>query len=150
MSSLEFHRKLKVSIKEVWSAWTDSETIAKWFSPDAFIEPFKGGSFELYFDPSNHEHMSTIGCKIIEIQPMSHFSFQWRGPDQFLFIMNNPDPATYVRITFSETSDGITISVIHKGWGSGRDWNEAKEWHRRAWVGVLQDLKNYFKKRKEL
>jgi uncharacterized protein YndB with AHSA1/START domain len=144
MSRLEFQLKLKIPIKLVWSAWIESEIIVKWFSPEAFIEPYKGGAYELYFDPLNHEHMSTKGCKITEITPFSHLSFQWRGPDQFIHIMNNPDPITHVHIEFNEKLEGTMITVVHEGWGIGEDWNKAKEWHYNAWKGVLHNLENYF------
>jgi uncharacterized protein YndB with AHSA1/START domain len=144
LSSLEFQLKLKAPVKSVWNAWTDSKIIVKWFSPEAYIEPYKGGAYELYFDPSNHEHMSTIGCKITQIMPMLYLSFQWRGPDQYLHVMNNPNPATHVHVEISEKLNETLITVVHEGWGTGEDWNKAKEWHRNAWKGVLQGLKKYF------
>ena len=147
MGRLEFQLKLQAPVEAVWHAWTDSETITKWFSPEAYIEPRLGGAYELYFDPDDHDHMSTKGCKITKIQPTTHLSFQWRGPDQYLHVMNDPEPATHVHIEFQEEGVETTITVIHEGWGTGQAWDEAREWHKKAWEGVLKDLQKFSNKK---
>ena len=61
---MKFKLTLNAPIETVWHTWIDSKDITNWFSPEAYIEPRMGGSYELYFDPSNHDHQSTKGCKI--------------------------------------------------------------------------------------
>ncbi|WP_409995163.1 SRPBCC domain-containing protein [Brevibacillus brevis] len=41
------------SIELVWWAWTRKERLVQWFAPDATIEPYLGGAYELYFHPAN-------------------------------------------------------------------------------------------------
>lgn len=144
MSGLEFKVSLKSPLVDVWHSWTDSEEITNWFSPEANIEPRQGGSYELFFDPNNHDHQSTKGCVITEITPMTCLSFQWKGPDQFMDIMNKPDPVTHVYVTFETVGDYTEVSIEHVGWGTGEKWEEARSWHIRAWKGVLADLENHF------
>jgi hypothetical protein len=105
-----------------------------------------GGAYELYFDPSNHNHMSTIGCKIIEYKPPTNLGFQWKGPDQFIEIMNQPEPLTYVHIEFVKNGATTKMHIIHYGWKSGVKWEESKRWHKRAWESVLRDLETYLNK----
>ena len=144
MNELKFEIILNASLEEVWNAWTDDSLIVKWFSPGANIEPRLGGAYELYFDPNDHNHMSTIGCTITEYEPMNHLSFTWKGPDQYAEIMNNPDNLTHVKVTFSWEGERTTIALIHEYWGESDKWAEAKEWHRNAWDGVFKALKQFF------
>ena len=143
LSKLEFNVTLKKPRDQVWQAWTDSKLITNWFSPEANIEPRVGGAYELFFDPSKHEHESTIGCKIIEIKPHEYLSFQWKGPGQFIDIMNQPDPLTHVHVEFKKNGSSTDVRVVHDGWRPGHEWDEAKAWHKKAWKQVLSDLEKY-------
>jgi uncharacterized protein YndB with AHSA1/START domain len=69
MNSLEFEINITSSKEQIWSAWTSSDNVAKWFSPLANVEPMVGGAFELFFDPSDLNHMTTKGCKFLEFTP---------------------------------------------------------------------------------
>jgi uncharacterized protein YndB with AHSA1/START domain len=144
MSELNLKIILNAPLEEVWNAWTDDSIIVKWFSPNAYIESCLGGAYELYFDPNDHNHMSTIGCKVTEYQPMNHLSFTWKGPDQYADIMNNPDNLTHVKVKLSREGEETTVSLTHECWGEGDKWVEAKEWHRKAWEGVFKELNQFF------
>ena len=83
----------------VWWAWTETERIIEWFAPAANIVPVNGGAFELFFDPADHAHMSTIGCVITAFESKEMLAFTWKGPNQFAQLMNEPVPATSVEVT---------------------------------------------------
>jgi uncharacterized protein YndB with AHSA1/START domain len=129
----------------VWRAWTETERITEWFAPAANIVAEDGGAFELFFDPADHTHMSTIGCVVTAIEPMERLAFTWKGPDQFTQLMNEPLPATSVDVKFQEEGDRTCVRIEHDGWGEGGMWVEARDWHLKAWEGVLQSLKSGFK-----
>ena len=95
MSELKFEVNVNASLEEVWNAWTDDTLIVKWFSPGAHIEPRLGGAYELYFDPNDHNHMSTIGCKITEYQH-AHHTLEFE-----------PDPEPY----FADLVDWVTTNA---------------------------------------
>ena len=120
-----------------------TQDITNWFSPEAYIESRIGGAYELYFDPSNHDHQSTKGCKITEIKPRTSLGFQWKGPDMFQETMNDPTPKTFVQVNFEVDSEKTHVTVHHGGWSSGEKWEEAKAWHISAWEGVLTSLEKY-------
>lgn len=142
MKTLEFEINIAASKEQLWSAWTSNENVAGWFAPIANIEPKVGGAFELFFDPSNREHMTTKGCKFLELVPMERLSFQWKGPDDFAQIMNE-DHLTIVNVTFTEDNKTTTVKVFHSGWGTGDEWSKAVKWHEFAWKQVLGSLKDY-------
>lgn len=143
MEALKIKVKLDTPLEDVWHAWTDAATIVKWFSPEANVEPCLGGAFELFFDPQNHESMSTKGCVITEFEPMNRLSFNWKGPDQYADLMNDPRSLTLVAVEFSEDDGETSLSLHHGGWGEDDLWAEAREWHKKAWEGALYDLKRY-------
>jgi uncharacterized protein YndB with AHSA1/START domain len=102
--------------------------------------PLEGGAFELFFDPADYTHMSTIGYVITAIEPMKRLAFTWKGPDQFAQLMNEPGPATSVEVTFHKENGSTRVQIEHSGWGEGDTWNEAWEWHFNVWEEVLQGL----------
>ena len=125
----------------VWQAWTETERITLWFAPAANILAEEEGAYELFFDPSDHSHMSTIGCIITTIKPMEKLSFTWKGPDQFAHFMNEPIPVTSVEVFLREEEKGVRVLVKHTGWNNNKVWKEAREWHLKAWKDVLHSLK---------
>ena len=141
---ISLKRTIKAHIQALWHAWTETDKVTKWFSPDANIEPTLGGAYELFFDPKDREHMSTIGCKITEVQTPTSLQFQWKGPDQYAAFMNTP-PQTSVKVTLTEAEEKTTLTVEHDGWKEGPGWRDAKDWHIGAWEGVLDELENYMK-----
>ncbi len=142
MDELKFKRTLPTTPQTLWQEWTDQTKITKWFSPEAKIEPHIGGAYELYFDPTNHDSMSTKGCKITDINPPHRLAFQWKGPDQYAGIMNTP-PQTHVEITLTPRDHQTELNIKHTGWKNSEEWQEAQEWHKIAWHGVLKDLKKH-------
>ena len=140
---MELNKRVDSPIGKVWEAWTDTGIITRWFSPHANIQPELGGGYELFFDPEDHSHMSTIGCVITKIEAPSSLHFQWKGPDQFDDIMNHPEPQTRVEVSFSEEAGKTGVTVRHLGWKKSGKWGEAREWHVKAWKGVLEGLDAY-------
>nr|WP_028986977.1 SRPBCC domain-containing protein [Thermicanus aegyptius] len=140
-STLTAEITIAAPVNLVWWAWTRSDRITTWFAPKAMIEAKPGGSFELYFDPSNPDSMSTKGCVFTSVEPMRKLGFTWKGPDDFADVMNEDDSLTRVDVTFSEQNGSTYVVVEHKGWGEGELWEKARSWHEMAWTGVLDSLK---------
>lgn len=144
VEQLKFKLNLNKSLDIVWNAWTKTKKIIEWFSPEAYIEPCLGGAYELFFDPANHDHQSTKGCKITVYEPMKTLAFTWKAPDEFGHIMNKPGTLTIVKVKFKTKDETTQIKVHHSGWEEGIEWSEAREWHRKAWEGVLAKLKSLY------
>lgn len=125
----------------VWLAWVESKRIATWFAPEANVEPWIGGAFELFFDPSNHEYDSTKGCIFTSIDHKKKLVFTWKGPSQFEKLMNGPLSLTSVEVIFREANGVTYLKVKHHGWSDGEEWIMVQKWHLRAWEEVLHVLK---------
>ena len=67
--------------------------------------------------------------------------FNWKGPDQFASLMNEPEPVTSVDVRFGVEDDVTIVEVEHSGWGEIDVWSDARDWHEVAWRGVLESLK---------
>jgi len=148
MSELKYKTRLQAPVKDVWHAWTDSNIITKWFSPHANIDPKLGGAYELFFDPTNHEHQCTKGCKITRFDPCAHLSFSWRGPEELHHVMNPDNPPTNVHVSLNGLGAETEVTIIHDGWSLGKEWKKAKDWHQNAWMQVVSSLEKYFNEKK--
>ena len=95
----------------VWLAWTITERVERWFSPEAKIIAELGGAYELFFDPEDHSQQSTIGCVITHIEPMKKLRFTWKGPDQFRKLMNSPEAVTSVQVTYEMKEVELKFSL---------------------------------------
>jgi uncharacterized protein YndB with AHSA1/START domain len=149
MKSIQIDITVSVPVDGIWKAWTQEDRITKWFSPEANIEAREGGPFELFFDPSNHDHECTKGCIFTHVEPNKKLGFTWRGPNQFEDLMNHPDSLTTVLVSFDEEDTVTRVHVEHNGWGDGELWEKAREWHKKAWKGVLSNLKRTLETDKE-
>lgn len=133
---------IEASKEIVWKAWTDPSRVEVWFAPSAFIEPFEGGRYELYFDPANKERMSTKECKILTLEEPRKLVFEWKGPDPFANIMNMTGALTAVEVLLEPAArDSTLVKLCHSGWGEEPEWQQAKAWHVEAWKQVLGSLK---------
>ncbi|MBD8497000.1 SRPBCC family protein [Paenibacillus arenosi] len=131
--------------EQIWQAWLEADHLVKWFSPEAEIEAKVGGKFELYFNPSNKNKMSTKGCKIAQLEPFESFTFQWKGPDPFAEVMNQEERLTEVKVTLQPVANGTNVIVVHTGWYNHetKETQQAIEWHKEAWANMLASLKSY-------
>ncbi|MHA2294374.1 MAG: SRPBCC family protein [Candidatus Hodarchaeales archaeon] len=140
---IQVETEIQSSLSSAWTAWTKSELLTEWFSPEANIDPRVGGPFELFFDPANHEHQSTIGCVFINIEENELIEFTWKGPNQFAALMNDTSSLTTVKVEFSGDEKKTLLKLQHEGWKSSNAWNEARNWHEEQWNLVLDELKKF-------
>jgi hypothetical protein len=107
----------------------------------AEIEPVVGGKFELFWNPEDSQKESTIGCRITALKEGEFLSFEWKGPTQFQHFMNNADPLTHVTVFFIPAQGSMThVHLIHTGWGSSPEWEEARLWFERSWASAFENL----------
>jgi len=136
---------LRCDTHQAFEMFTVNELLQSWLTTLAEVEPLVGGKYELFWDPVNKESNSTIGCKVTAIEPGKFLSFEWKGPEQFQHFMNNADPLTHVVVFFVPCADGSStrteVHVIHSGWGSSAEWEEARQWFERAWSNAFAELR---------
>ena len=121
--------------------FTENQALQSWLCPQAHVVAEPGGAYELFWEPENPEINSTKGCKITAMQPHQMLAFEWRSPAQFKDFANQADPLTHVTVAFIPTDTGTDIHLVHSGWRSTPDWEEARQWQQRAWDMAFVALK---------
>ena len=139
--------ELDCTIHSAFEMFTVNEMLGKWLTEKANIEARVGGKYELFWDPSNPEDNSTIGCKITGIELDRFISFEWKGPKQFKDFMNSADPLTHVVIFLSsreDERDKTNLFLFHSGWRKTQEWQEARNYFDKAWKIAIENLKKCF------
>ena len=144
LEGIVIEQTLNASIDRIWQALTESAQAGTWFSAKANIWPERGGAYDVFWDPAHPDRDSTLGCRVTFIQPQQWLGFTWRGPSLYDDLMNEnaspPSPPTHVTVQFESQRHQTVVRVTHTGWGAGQRWNEARNWHIRAWASVIQNL----------
>jgi uncharacterized protein YndB with AHSA1/START domain len=136
--------RVKCDTQQAFEMFTENELITSWLPTLAEIEARVGGKYELFFDPNDRENNSTIGCKVTAIEPNTLLAFEWKGPIQFKDFMNNADPLTHVVVSFVDRTEGsepsTEVHLVHSGWRSSSEWEEARNYFAKAWDGALKKM----------
>ena len=136
--------RLNCDAKRAFEMFTVNELLTTWLSVEAEVEPRAGGKYELFWDPTDREHDSTIGCRMTVCVPHKLLAFEWKGARQFKHFMNAADPLTHVTVAFIPTVERghefTDVHLVHSGWRSGTEWGEAYSWFERAWQMAFTEL----------
>ncbi len=131
------------TIDQVWQAWTTTEGVNTFFSPNAKVDLRIGGPFEIYFLMENpYGSRGSEDCRILAYLPKKMLSFEWNAPPQFGDLR---DKRTQVILEF-ESIDAVHTKVVLSqiGWGKGEDWDKLYDYFDRAWGQVLGNFKKRF------
>jgi uncharacterized protein YndB with AHSA1/START domain len=137
---LHLRLELPCTADEAFRYFADDTRVACWLAPAAHIEPVVGGPYEIFWDPADRAHNSTLGCKVTATTPGELLAFEWRGPVEFEGFMNQADPLTHVTVAFVPRAAGCAVHLMHTGWRSGAEWEQARRWFERAWTMAFQAL----------
>lgn len=121
--------------------FTDNDLLESWLTASADVEPKAGGKYELFWQPDDRENNSTIGCQVTVVAPGQFIAFQWRSPKQFKPFVNTADPLTHVVAMFVSDGSGTMVHLIHSGWRSSAEWEEARIWQEQAWTVAFKELR---------
>lgn len=148
MDEIIFHSaKLECNVKQAFEMFTVSENLEKWLTIVADVEPRVGGKYELFWDPKDRENDSTLGCKVLIIQPDKFLCFEWKGPKQYKRFMNERRPLTNVVVFFISHGEATEVYLLHTGWGNTEGWEEARQWFDKAWAAAFSELQKYVNKK---
>ena len=140
--------KLKSDPERAFEMFCVNEHLEKWLTQLAEVEAKVGGKYELFWNPKDKENDSTIGCKILAIQPNKFLSFEWKGAKQFKHFMNNVRPLTNVNVFFIPSGEETEVHLLHTGWRETAEWEQAREWFEKAWITAFSELEKYVNEHK--
>ena len=151
---------------EVFRLWTSKEGVAKFFAPDARIDPVTSGRYEILFapanDPEGNSH-GTKGARILKLVRDKELAFEWitfagdeslgrNAPPYAPPEERNVRPLpTWVELSFEAVEgqpDQTHLRFAHYGFREGAKWEQSYRWFGRAWKGVLDQMVAYCQNRK--
>jgi uncharacterized protein YndB with AHSA1/START domain len=111
----------------------EGSSVATWFGADrANIDPRVGGDYEVFWKPGTSVD-STEGCKIVAMDSES-FVVSWRGPTKHVhFPVMESVGSTSVGFFLSSEGEQTKIAVRHEGFGSGQEWEQARQYYEERW-----------------
>ena len=127
---------VEADVDVVWDAWTTTEGINSFFAPGCNIDFRVNGLYEIFFNPDAEPgQRGSEGMRIMAIQPKKMFAFTWNSPPT---LPNVRKQQTHVVIRFKHLAEKKTrITLIHDGWGEGREWDKAYAYFSKAWNEVV-------------
>jgi uncharacterized protein YndB with AHSA1/START domain len=109
----------------VFDYFTDARALASWMGDDAFVEPFPGGRFTIFFGPRAVEGW------YVAVEPPRRLviTWGWAGDPDFA-----PGTST-LEVTLVAERGGTRVSIVHSGLP-----DKERERHREGWRHYLPRL----------
>lgn len=136
------HLKATLDCKHdaAYAHFVDPALLTAWLTEAVDIEAKVGGKYELFWEPDERLHNSTLGCRVTAVEPSQLLAFEWKSPKQFADFANSADPMTHVVVAFIPAGERTVVHLVHSGWRSTAQWEEARVWQERAWRGAMSEL----------
>lgn len=118
--------------EQVWSALTESATLAEWMFPNDF-EPRLGHQFTFRVPPNPRFDGLTVYCEVLECTPPESLVFSWTAGG----------PVTDTRVSFRLEPDGTGTRLFfeHSGFDLTQEWGEqAFAGAEFGWTGMFKKL----------
>jgi len=127
---------VEAGVKEVWEAWTTDKGLESFFAPVCRVELRMNGAFEILFNPDAEPGFrGAEGMKVLAYQPEKMLAFTWNAPPH---LPEARKQMTHVQVWLDELGDGQTrVTLVHRGWGEGGEWDEAFDYFDKAWGEVV-------------
>jgi uncharacterized protein YndB with AHSA1/START domain len=131
--NIEITRTIAAAPDQVFGALTDPGELARWWTSSGESDARTGGAFSYRFefaDPSrNHTYEGDYHVVIAD----ERVSYPWQSTLG----------ETTVDVRLRPSGEGTELTLIHTGWGSGAEADEAVAMHEQGWSFFLDNLKSY-------
>ena len=134
--------EIHASLDTVWGAWTTREKTQGWLAPRSRVEFVEGGAYEFFWDEDPNID-STLGCRLVKIDPLRLLVFQWQGKSDYMSMFRKPNGPTTVEVEFREKDQRVTLVLTQSETRPLPQWAEYDQWMSSAWDYALRALKSY-------
>jgi uncharacterized protein YndB with AHSA1/START domain len=107
-------------IGEVWKAFTTSEGLSTWLTPNAVVDLREGGEWTAKFPGG-----STGGGTILSFVPEKELVISALAPDKFPTVRAT---RTKARFQFEAKGGSTVVRLTQTGWKDGEEWVKAYEY----------------------
>lgn len=129
--AIELAIELPLPPSEVWPCFSDATEYARWYPPEAFIEPGVGGVIESAWPGGLATAEPIVGW-----EPERLLATQWEDP---------LDPSRLLEVTWTlePTTKGTRVRLVHEGFADGPAGDGLYDGCERGWRFQLQCLEHY-------
>lgn len=141
---MSYVRKISIDapLEKVWAAFGSNEELQRWLAPRADVHFAEGEPYELFWD-EDPAIDSTLGCRMLRIEPQRLLRFQWQGKDDFMAMFRPPHGPTEVEVRFAHADGVTTLTLEQEETRDLPDWAAYDEWMAGAWEYALGQLAAY-------
>ncbi len=107
-------------LHSVWQAFTTSDGLSTWLTPNAVVDLRPGGEWTAHFPGG-----STGGGTILSFTPEKEIVISAMAPDQFPHVRAERTKAVF---QFEARGDRTIVRLTQSGWKSGAEWTHAYEY----------------------
>jgi uncharacterized protein YndB with AHSA1/START domain len=107
-------------VGEVWKAFTTSDGLSTWLTPNAVVDLREGGEWTAKFPGG-----STGGGTILSFVPEKELVVSALAPDKFPTVRAT---RTRARVQFETRGDSTVVRLTQTGWKEGDEWVKAYEY----------------------
>jgi uncharacterized protein YndB with AHSA1/START domain len=135
--SLTLKRRINAPPAKVYAAFTEPQTIARWFGPqgvdkvDAETDLRVGGRYRIVMHMGSDVH--DVGGVYREIVPNERLVFSWAWK-------STPERESLVTVTFKPDGAGTLLTLMHEQFFDA----DARDRHSQGWSGALDKLEKLF------
>lgn len=138
--SLTLTRRYPVAPEKVWRAWTDAETLKRWWAPGpgelvsfAELDVRVGGRFRIVFGGADGKAHECAGV-YREVVPNRKLVFTWCWPN------TTPERVSVVTIVLEEMNGATELVFRHEQFFD----EKARDGHLQGWTAALEGLARHF------
>jgi uncharacterized protein YndB with AHSA1/START domain len=107
-------------VGDVWKAFTTSEGLSTWLTPNAVVDLREGGEWTAHFPGG-----STGGGTILSFVPQKELVLSALAPDKFPTVRAT---RTQAKFSFEAKGDSTVVRLTQTGWKDGEEWVKAYEY----------------------
>jgi uncharacterized protein YndB with AHSA1/START domain len=120
---------IETTTELAFEAVTKASELREWCSAEAKTEVHPGGRYELRWDSGYR----TDG-RFVELDAPRRAAVTWKG---------TAEPGeTSVEFQVEPASGGVEVKLVHRGFGTGAEWDRAVAASENGWEGGLENLKS--------
>lgn len=125
--------------EDAFAAWTVPEQLVRFFAARARVEPQVGGAYEMLFLMNEAPgRQGSEGCVILAWEPPHRLAFTWNAPPH---LPHARSQRTVVEVRFAPAAaGGSEVELVHRGFGTGDEWDQTFYYFKAAWSGVMSRL----------
>ena len=128
---LEIRRQFRAAPERVFNAWTQPETLKRWWCPPGWtpdgieVDLRAGGAYRIGMRRQKDDHAVRVCGHFLHVQPPTKLVYTWLWEGAF-----DEMPQTQVTVLFLPAVGGTEVVLQHEDFPSIPLWQE----HRAGWI----------------